>query len=302
MQFDRQWRSLKQFCNERDIGLIGDIPIFVDYDSCDVWAHPNLFELDSAGHPIAVTGCPPDGFNRNGQFWRHPHYDWAVHRANGFSWWVLRFAATMRQFDAVRIDHFLGMHRLWAIPPQHKTARRGHWIAGPGAPLFKTLRRQLGELPIIAEDLGSVTPEALALRDQFGFPGMHVMQFGFGSDDSHLPHRYHRRCVAYTGTHDNDTAAGWFRHATPDERHKALAYLDCRPREIAGKMVHSVCASVADTVIFPMQDLLGLGSEARMNTPGTTDGNWRWRVQRGALSRDLAAYLRALSEATGRLD
>jgi 4-alpha-glucanotransferase len=300
-QFDRQWMALKNYCNDRDIGLIGDIPIFVDYDSCDVWARPDLFQLDQKGRAKAVTGCPPDAFNPDGQLWRHPHYNWDVHRETNFAWWVSRFATTMRQFDAVRIDHFLGMHRLWSIPPKHKTARKGHWIAGPGAPLFQTLKRELGDLPIIAEDLGAVTQEALALRDQFKFPGMHVFQFGFGGDHSHLPHNYIRRCVAYTGTHDNHTVVGWFRNAPADERRDALDYVDGTGQNIAWQMIRSLSTSIADTVIFPTQDILALGESARMNSPGTTDDNWGWRVKPNTLTRDLAKRLRRLSEITGRL-
>ncbi len=300
-QFDRQWMALKQYCNDRDIGLIGDIPIFVDYDSCDVWARPDLFQLDKSGRAAAVTGCPPDAFNPDGQFWRHPHYNWDVHCDTDFTWWVARFAATMRIFDAVRIDHFLGMHRLWSIPPRHKTARRGLWISGPGAPLFQALKRELGDLPIIAEDLGAVTPQALALRDQFNFPGMHVLQFGFGDDPSHLPHNYIRRCVAYTGTHDNHTVAGWFKNAPAHERRNALDYVDGNSRNIAWQMIRSLSTSIADTVIFPTQDILALGEAARMNSPGTTDNNWRWRAKPNTLTRDLAKRLRRLSEITGRL-
>ena len=299
--FDRQWAALKQHCNARDIGLIGDIPIFVDFDSCDVWAHPELFQLDASGRPRAVTGCPPDDFNPDGQLWRHPHYNWNVHRESGFAWWRSRFAMTMEMFDGVRIDHFLGMHRLWSVSPREKTARRGHWIDGPGAPLLEATKRDLGDLPIIAEDLGFVTPEALRLRDRFRFPGMRVMQFGFGGNDYNLPHTYVKRCVAYSGTHDNETIAGWLKHTPRAERRKALAYLDCSAREFPRAITRSLLASVADTVIFPTQDLLGLGDEARMNRPGTTRGNWAWRVRRGALTKKLAGELRGLSELYGRV-
>jgi len=300
-QFDRQWNSFKQYCNERDIGLIGDIPIFVDFDSCDVWAHPELFQLDATGRPCAVTGCPPDDFNPDGQAWRHPHYNWEAHARSEFAWWVSRFALTMTQFDAVRIDHFLGMHRLWSIPPRHKTARKGEWIAGPGAPLFDAIKRELGDVPIIAEDLGAVTKQAMRLRDQYKFPGMRVLQFGFGDGDYNLPHTYIRRCVAYPGTHDNDTFVGWFRKASLAERRKALEYLDTPPRDLHWQMIRSLMSSVADTVILPTQDLLGLGEAARMNVPGTAAGNWRWRLKPGALTPQLAKRLRRLAKLYGRI-
>ena len=299
-QFDRQWSALKKYCNERGVGLIGDIPIFVDHDSCDVWAHPELFQLDAGGRARAVTGCPPDHFNPDGQLWRHPHYEWSVHRDSDFAWWAARFSVTMAMFDGVRIDHFLGMHRLWSIPPRDKTARRGHWIAGPGAPLFDAIKRELGEFPIIAEDLGCVTKEALKLRDRCKFPGMRVMQFGFGEDDYNLPHSYNRRCVAYTGTHDNETIGGWLRSAPAGDRRKALDYLGCTARDFHWRMIRSLSASIADTVIFSMQDLLGLGNAARMNTPGTVGGNWSWRVRASALTPQLARKLRRFAELYGR--
>src|SRR4051812_23246356 len=210
--FDRQWTALRTYANERGVGLIGDIPIFVAHDSADVWARRELWALNKSGEPSFVSGYPPDAFNADGQRWGHPQYDWRVHERDGYGWWVARFAAALRLFDAVRIDHFLGFQRLWYVPASAPSAKSGKWVAGPGAPLFDALRRELGDVPIIAEDLGLLTPEAAKLRDRFKFPGMRIMQFGFGGGGAsyHLPHRYVRRCVAYTGTHDNETIVGWY--------------------------------------------------------------------------------------------
>src|SRR5205823_9052734 len=209
--FERQWRSLRAYAHSRGVGLIGDIPIFVALDSADVWANAKLFLLDRAGRPKVVSGCPPDVFCVDGQLWGHPHYDWPAHRRSGFTWWVRRFESMFHRFDAVRIDHFLGFNRAWAVPAGAATARRGKWLRGPGDDLFRAVRRAIGKVSIIAEDLGAVTTEAIRLRDRWKFPGMRVMQFGFGSGgEYHLPHNFPRRCVAYTGTHDNDTAVGWF--------------------------------------------------------------------------------------------
>jgi 4-alpha-glucanotransferase len=306
--FQRQWDELHQHCRDKSIGLIGDIPIFVALDSADVWANPKLFLLDKSGRPTVVSGCPPDCFNCDGQLWGHPHYNWAEHRRTKFAWWVQRFESMMQRFDAVRIDHFLGFHRAWAVAARAKTARRGKWLAGPGEELFRAVTRVLGKVPVIAEDLGAVTDEALALRDTFAFPGMRVMQFGFGEGGQyHLPHNFPPRCVAYTGTHDNDTVHGWFKqlaqnngHVGSDhskERDKALRYLGLRDaRQIHWSMIQSAMQSSAETVIFPVQDVLGLGSEARMNTPGVAQQQWRWRMREGALTPPLANRLKELTQ------
>jgi 4-alpha-glucanotransferase len=259
-----------------------------------------------------VSGCPPDIFCPNGQLWGHPHYDWAEHRRTKFAWWVKRFQSMMQRFDAVRIDHFLGFHRAWAVPARAKTARKGSWLQGPREDLFRAVNKVMGKVPIIAEDLGAVTDEAMALRDRFKYPGMRVMQFGFGAGGQyHLPHNFPRRCVAYTGTHDNDTIVGWFRQLAESnghpvsektqERTKALRYLGVRdPKNIHWAMIKSAMLSPAETVIFPVQDVLGLGGEARMNVPGVAENQWRWRLKGGALRPAIARRLKELTELSDR--
>jgi 4-alpha-glucanotransferase len=307
-QFGRQWSALKRYCGSKRIGLIGDIPIFVAHDSCDVWANPKLFRLKPNGKPKVISGAAPDDFSKTGQLWKHPLYDWARHKTTGYDWWVSRFRQCLTQFDAVRIDHFLGFCRYWEIPAGDRTAKRGKWRKGPGADLFVTLKRKLGSVPIIAEDLGLLTKEAEALRDRFAFPGMRVLQCAFGKDDSyHAPHNYPSRCVVYTGTHDNDTARGWFTKADrksslgkPSERQRALRYTAGSPSTIHWDLIRLALSSVADTAIFPVQDLLGLGNEAKMNLPGTTKGNWQWRVKPGQLNKTLAKRLHAETKLFGR--
>jgi 4-alpha-glucanotransferase len=304
-RFERQWRELREHCHTRDVGLIGDIPIFVAYDSSDVWAHRELFLLDKHGRPTVVSGAPPDAFTFEGQKWNHPHYRWEAHRAEGYAWWAARFAAMARHFDGVRIDHFLGFNRAWEVPARAKNARRGKWLAGPGEELFRAVRRKVGRFPIIAEDLGALTPEAVALREKLGFPGMRILQMGLGGDgrSEHVPHNYVPGCVAYTGTHDNHTAVGWFRSLGKGsaERERALAYVGGDERRVHWEMVRAVITSVANTAVFPVQDLLGLGDDARMNVPGVDRGNWRWRLEEGALTTELAGELRRLTEVAGRV-
>jgi len=313
-EFARQWAALRRYARRRGVGLIGDIPIFVAHDSADVWAHRELFQLDAGGRPRVVSGVPPDYFSRTGQLWGHPHYRWRRHQATGFAWWMDRFQHAFRQFDAVRIDHFLGFYRCWAVPGRARTARRGRWLRTPGRELFEQLRSRLGRVEIIAEDLGLVTRQATALRDRYGWPGMRVLQFAFGSDQGHYhePHAYPRRCVVYTGTHDNDTTVGWFRklgragtrpgpRAGPDQLERVLRYVGSTGREIHWDMIRLALMSVADLAVVPVQDLLGLDSRARMNRPGTARGNWEWRLPAGALTDALARRLRDLLAAYGRL-
>lgn len=305
--FARQWAALRTYAHSRGVGLIGDIPIFVALDSADVWANPKLFLLDRTGRPKVVSGCPPDDFCIDGQLWGHPHYDWPAHRRSRFKWWSARFESMMHRFDMVRIDHFLGFNRAWAVPAIATTARKGKWLRGPGDDLFRAVRKAIGKVPIIAEDLGAVTTEAIRLRDRWKFPGMRVMQFGFGPGaEDNLPHNFPRRCVAYTGTHDNDTIQGWFQSlaqrnghvGAPSsvERMKAIRYLNVRDeKQIHWAMIRAAMLSPADTVIFQVQDLLGLGSEARMNVPGVADGQWRWRLRdRNTLTDSAARKLREL--------
>lgn len=313
-EFDRQWAALRAYAHERRVGLIGDIPIFVAYDSADVWAHPELFDLDARGRARTVSGVPPDLFSRTGQRWGHPQYRWARHRATGFAWWLARFARAGELFDAVRIDHFLGFHRVWAVPGRAKTAVHGRWVRTPGRALFATLRRKFGRQEIIAEDLGVVTPQAVALREQHGFPGMRLLHFAFGNDEGdryNQPHTYPRNCVVYPGTHDNETTIGWFARLkrehgrrqrrgemTPYER--VLRYTGTDGREIHWDLIRLALMSPANTAIIPLQDVLGLDNRARMNTPATTRGNWQWRCAAGQLTARHAARLRALVDAYGR--
>jgi 4-alpha-glucanotransferase len=303
--FDVQWRSFKSHCNALGIGLIGDLPLFVSQDSADVWAHRDLFELDAEGRPTVVAGVPPDFFSKTGQRWGNPHYRWAALRKTGYAWWLDRFEHGLSRFDALRLDHFIGFWRTWHVPADAPTAEKGRWVKGPRDELFRILQeRRGGDLPLIAEDLGLVIPEVKALRDRFGLPGMKLLQFAFGDDlQAHdfLPHNYPRRCVAYTGTHDNDTIVGWFfdrggrertARQTEAERRAALAYLGMsEPHDIHWHMIRCVHASVANLAIYPMQDLLGLGSEARMNRPGTDQGNWQWRMRDGAFSASVQQRL-----------
>jgi 4-alpha-glucanotransferase len=312
--FFDQWARLRAHCRDKQIQIIGDIPIFVAHDSADVWAKPHLFKLDESGRPRFVAGVPPDYFSRTGQLWGNPIYDWERMREDGFKWWIARARAMLSLVDIIRIDHFRGFAAYWEIPGGDQTAERGQWVFAPGRELFQAIKTELGTLPIIAEDLGFITPDVIALRDEFDFPGMRIIQFGFSSDAANkdLPHNYVRNTVVYTGTHDNDTAVGWFqsqpgggssvRSAEQIERERqfCLAYLDTGGREINWDFIRAVCASVGDTALVPLQDVLGLSSEARMNTPATMSGNWAWRFREGALDEELAARLRRLAELYGR--
>ncbi|MBW7905835.1 MAG: 4-alpha-glucanotransferase [Phycisphaerae bacterium] len=302
-QFDRQWRRFRTACHARGVGLIGDIPIFVDHESSDVWARQELFQLDRAGRPTVVSGCPPDYFSRTGQLWGHPHYAWKRHAADGFRWWIARFRRALELFDAVRIDHFIGLHRVWQVPGGARDARRGRYVRTPGRQLLGRARAALGRLPIIAEDLGAVTPGVWKLRDDFGLPGMRVLQFAFAGSEGaryHQPHNHPRRAVVYTGTHDNDTTAGWFAKRRAPEARRVLAYVGGAADEIHWSMLRAAYASPAALAIVPVQDLLGLGSAARMNVPSTPSGNWTWRVTAEQLSPELAQRLAAHCEACER--
>ncbi|HEY0379516.1 MAG TPA: 4-alpha-glucanotransferase [Pyrinomonadaceae bacterium] len=311
--FFRQWAALKAYAHERGVLLVGDIPIFVARDSADVWMNPDQFKLDAAGNPLVVAGVPPDYFSATGQLWGNPIYDWDRMLQDGFRWWIERVRATLEIFDIVRVDHFRGFAASWEIPGGDKTAERGRWVEVPGRELFTAIKGALGDLPIIAEDLGVITPDVEALRDDFGLPGMRILQFAFGGDPKNLdlPHNYIRNCVVYTGTHDNDTTVGWFTSvagagSTRDEaqiereRRFCLEYLDSDGGEIHWDFIRAVLASVADTAVVPLQDLLGLGTEARMNLPNTTSGNWAWRYKAGALTEETGERLRKLTELYGR--
>jgi 4-alpha-glucanotransferase len=306
--FDVQWRDLRRTCAELGIALLGDLPIFVAHDSADVWAHQDLFELDAQGKPTVVAGVPPDYFSRTGQRWGNPLYRWDVLKKRGYSWWIARLRQMLDRFDAIRLDHFIGFVHAWAVPAAEETAANGQYVPGPGAHFFEKVREALGELPLVAEDLGAVTPEVTALRDRFELPGMRVLQFAFGSDPqaaTFRPHAYPPRSVAYTGTHDNDTARGWFDDPSGSgsempqntgERRRALLYLGARDgSRLPWDFIRGVYASAANLAIAPLQDVLNLGSEARMNRPGVAEGNWGWRVPETALTAELAAALAELA-------
>jgi len=302
-QFFRQWQALKQYCHDYGIRLIGDLPIYVAHDSADVWGHPTLFALDNTGQPTEVAGVPPDYFSATGQRWGNPVYRWDVMADTGYAWWIARLQAILELVDIVRLDHFRGFESYYVIPAEAPTAIQGTWRTGPGDRLFAALHEALGDLPFIAEDLGLITPEVVDLRERLGLPGMRVLQFAFGSDapdDPHKPHNYVQHCVVYTGTHDNDTARGWFSTLTPEERRRALLYLHSNGRAVHWDMIRVALASVADTVIVPLQDVLGLGTTARMNLPGTNQKNWRWRLQARQLHACLHERLHTLTHTYGR--
>jgi len=305
--FFTQWAALRDYAHGRGVRLIGDLPLFVSHDSADVWSRPALFQLDAAGQPTVVAGVPPDFFSPTGQRWGNPLYRWPAHRADGFAWWIARVRHTLGLVDRLRIDHFRGFSAAWTVAATEPTAARGHWEPAPGAALFTALRTALGDLPFIAEDLGLITPDVIALRDQFGLPGMAILQYAFPADRApspYLPHRYVRNLAAYTGTHDNDTIVGWWTRtpashgegaeAIEGSRQYLREYLQTDGWEIHRVCLHTLAASVADLVVAPLQDVLGLGNEARMNYPGTPEGNWAWRVRPDQLTPDAQAYLRWL--------
>ncbi|MCU1262279.1 MAG: 4-alpha-glucanotransferase (amylomaltase) [Bryobacterales bacterium] len=309
-EFFRQWTELKAYCYERNILLMGDVPIYVAHDSSDVWSHRDLFQLNERGEPLVVAGVPPDYFSATGQLWGNPIYRWDAIERTGFAWWIERLRAAFATFDVIRLDHFRGFEAYWEVPANEPTAVNGRWVKAPGTQLFETVRKVLGEVPVVAENLGVITPEVEALRERFGFPGMAVLQFGFGSDPQapdFRPHNYPRERFAYSGTHDNDTTIGWWTSAgagdstrsaedVEKERRVALDYLNTDGSEMNWAFIRTLMASVASDVIFPLQDVLGLGSEARMNTPGKGSGNWRWRFPHGALTRAHADHLSRLAK------
>jgi 4-alpha-glucanotransferase len=306
-QFYEQWLALKSYANSKGISIIGDMPIYVARDSADVWAAPRLWQCDEHLNPTVVSGVPPDYFSANGQLWGHPIYRWDVMKQDGFAWWIARFRMAFTQADIVRIDHFRGFHNYWEVPAAHTTAVNGTWREGPGAGVFRAVSQALGRVQIIAEDLGEFDTESRAglddLQAEFGFPGMKVLQFAFGGKpaDLFLPHNYERDCVVYAGTHDNDTTTGWYENASAVEKDFVRRYLARDGSDIAWDLIRLAWASVADTAMTTAQDLLSLGSAARLNLPGTTGApNWCWRVHAGALDADVAARLRELTYVYGR--
>ncbi len=300
--FARQWREVKRYANEAGLQIVGDMPIFMGHDSADVWSHRELFRLDERGLPVIVAGVPPDYFSPTGQLWGNPHYRWDMMRADGYAWWIERFRQALSQVDVVRLDHFRGFCGYWEVPADETTAINGRWVRGPGIDFFRALERALGGLPIIAEDLGLISADVVALRTQLGLPGMRVLQFAFGGDagNPHLPHNYTRDLVVYTGTHDNDTTLGWYASCDEELQHKVRIYTGTDGREINWTLIRLAMNSVADTAIFPLQDVLGLGSEARLNRPGQPYGNWAWRYRHEALTDELADTLRQMAIAAGR--
>jgi len=301
--FFRQWQALRQYAHTRGIQIIGDVPIFVAYDSADAWSHPELFYLDDESRPTVVAGVPPDYFSETGQLWGNPLYRWDDHQQTGFAWWTERIRATLRTVDIIRLDHFRGFAAYWEVPYGHPTAEHGKWTPGPGAAFFEALQNALGDLPIIAEDLGEITPDVIALRDQFGLPGMKILQFAFAADpdDLFLPHNYVRNCVAYTGTHDNDTSLGWYLSAPEKERDLARRYLARSGEDISWDLIRAVWSSVAVFALAPLQDFLKLGSEARMNYPGRAGGNWAWRFEAHVLDDALKARIKETNFLYSRL-
>ena len=300
--FFKQWNAVREYAHGRGMTIIGDIPIFVAFDSADAWSHPELFYLDEERKPTIVAGVPPDYFSPTGQLWGNPLYHWDAHAQSGYAWWIERMRATLKQVDIIRLDHFRGFAAYWAVPYGHPTAEVGEWRPGPGQHFLWALKQALGDLPIIAEDLGLITPDVIELRDALNLPGMRIFQFGFTSpQDPFLPHNYVRNCVAYTGTHDNDTVLGWYKTAPKAEQELARKYLNATARNLPWAMIRSLWTSVANTVVAPMQDLLSLGTEARMNFPGKFGGNWSWRVQPDQLSDELRAKLLEFNTIYGRV-
>lgn len=297
--FFEQWRALKAHANGQGVSVVGDLPIFVAHDSADVWAQPDLWRLDARGHATAVAGVPPDYFSATGQLWGNPHYDWDRMAETSYAWWVKRIRTLLKLVDRIRIDHFRGFAAFWEVPAGEPTAVNGRWVPGPGQAFFRSLAEQLGPLPIIAEDLGVITPDVVALREAFGLPGMKILQFAFDTSEAnnYFPHLFERNAVVYTGTHDNDTSVGWYSKAKPADRALMAEYIGKENiEEPHWDLIRLAHASVADTAIIPLQDLLGLGSEARMNTPGTSSGNWAWRFRRGELAPALTSRFRRMTE------
>ena len=309
-KFAQQWSQLKAYANARHIRIVGDIPIYVSPDGADVWAHPDLFQLNSENQPTAIAGCPPDAFAADGQVWGNPLYRWERHKETGYAWWMQRLAACFERYDVVRIDHFRGFDAYYAIPYGEPTAEHGHWEQGPGYDIFRAMKEKLGEKEVIAEDLGFLTPSVIELVKKSGYPGMKILQFAFDSreESDYLPHNYTHNCVVYTGTHDNDTVMGWYDTLKGADKKLCDDYLRLKnadgepiPREqIPWEFVRAAMSSVADMAIIPMQDYLGLGSEARINIPSTLGINWMWRMGNGDFTKELAGRIRSMTKLYGR--
>ena len=302
--FAKQWSALKAYANEKEIQIIGDIPIYVAFDSADTWANPTLFQLDENLTPLAVAGCPPDSFSATGQLWGNPLYRWDYHKETDYEWWMKRIAYCFTLYDVVRIDHFRGFDEYYSIPYGDLTAEVGHWEKGPGYDIFQTMKEKLGKKAVIAEDLGFLTDSVLKLVKKSGYPGMKILQFAFDSreESDYLPHNYTANSVVYTGTHDNDTVLGWIESLNRHDRAFAKRYLNIRSnREIQWEFIRAAMSSVSDTCIIPMQDYLGLGAEARINVPSTLGTNWKWRMLPGAFDEELAQRIRQMTKLYGRI-
>ena len=300
--FEKQWQALRAHARNKGISIIGDVPIYVDRDSVDVWSNRSQFRLDGAGNPLAVAGVPPDFFSKTGQFWGNPLYDWDRMAADGHAWWVSRLARALEQVDVVRLDHFRGFSAYWEIPADAKDASAGHWVPGPGRRLFDDLAKALGPLPLIAEDLGDIDDAVHELRDSLALPGMRILQFAFGEGADHpfLPHNHTARSVAYTATHDNDTTLGWWQSTSEAVRDHARRYVAVSGHDIVWDLMRATFESVADLAVVPLQDVLCLDGGSRMNTPSVAEGNWRWRVRMAAFNPSLAVRLREISTLYGR--
>lgn len=304
-EFHEQWTKVKEYAHKKGIQIVGDVPIYVAFDSADTWANPELFQLDEKNLPLGVAGCPPDAFSATGQLWGNPLYNWAYHKKTGYDWWLKRIAYCFDLYDIVRIDHFRGFDEYYSIPYGDETAVNGHWKKGPGMDLFNTVKEKLGELDIIAEDLGFLTESVFQLLKDSGYPGMKVLQFAFdpSEDSDYLTYKYQRNCVVYTGTHDNDTTAGWFEKLSDGDKEVALRYMNSfyTPKEEQHwDLIALAMRSTADTCIIPVQDFLGLGSEARINMPSTLGDNWKWRMTKGAFSEELKEKIRRMTKLYGR--
>ena len=305
-EFDKQWKKLHAYANAQGVKIIGDIPIYVAFDSADTWASPELFQFDENNNPTEVAGCPPDAFSATGQLWGNPLYNWEYHKKTGYAWWIQRIAYCLKLYDIVRIDHFRGFDEYYAIPYGDETAVNGKWMPGPGMDLFRAIEAKLGRPEIIAEDLGFLTPSVLKLLKDSGFPGMKVLQFAFDARESsnYLPHTYPTNCVVYTGTHDNDTTRGWYHEVGKDARDFAKEYM-CKPRldedTLTGDFIAMAMSSVADLCVIPMQDYLNLGSSARINIPSTLGGNWVWRMTKKQFSDAVVGEIARVTKLYGRM-